>query len=73
MTQRTDGVPVDPVHPDLAFRVAGGLGLVEPFLAGRGWKPFTPKDMFRFSEALLAAASEPDLWEHPRRENGHAR
>lgn len=35
------------------YEVAQELGILDQYLAGDGWRSFTPRDMFRFSEALL--------------------
>ena len=36
----------------LGLEVAQELGLTEAFLSGRGWRDFTPKQIFAFAERL---------------------
>ena len=36
----------------LGLEVAEELGLTEAFLSGRGWRDFTPKQMFAFAKRL---------------------
>lgn len=55
------------VHPIVfpGWKAAHLTGLEEPYLQGEGWKAFTPKDMFRFAEAVLVMSNHPEDWEHP--------
>jgi hypothetical protein len=36
----------------LGFEVAQEMGLTDAFLSGRGWRDFTPKQMFAFAERI---------------------
>lgn len=42
----------------LGLEVAQELGLTEAFLSGRGWRDFTPKQMFAFAERLAQKRKE---------------